>query len=129
GLSLDVHVDVDSGTMRSEAQSRLLLPDRRGSELAARAAGRAPALLQLPDPLAHLDSRGLPGSLPALPASAADRIQGPQVGLLRPGFVRRGMGPLLRADDGGSRLPARRAGEIGRASCRERVWQAEGEMC
>src|SRR5207237_2145379 len=105
-LTLDVRGRHDAGTIRSEAQSRLLLPDRRGSELAARAAGRAPALLQLPDPLAHLDSRGLPGSLPALPASAAGRIQGPQVGLLRPGFGRRGMGSLLRADDGGSRLPA-----------------------
>ena len=47
------------GPVREQADARLLLPDRRRSVVAGRAAGRAPARLQLPDALVDLDSRGL----------------------------------------------------------------------
>ena len=42
-LPVDVCVDVDAGPVRNEAKPRVLLPDRRRSQLAARAPGRAPA--------------------------------------------------------------------------------------
>src|SRR2546425_7120738 len=99
-LPLDVRIDVDARSVRDQAEPRVLLPDRRRPQLAARAAGRTPSLLQLPYPVAHLDPRGLSGPLPALPASAAGRIEGPQVDLLRARLVCRRVGALLRADDG-----------------------------
>ena len=74
--------------------------------VAARAAGRAPARLQLPDALVDLDSRGLPGPLPALPAPAPRRVEGAQVDHVRPGVVRRRLGALLRADDDRGRASA-----------------------
>ena len=55
----------------------------------------------------HLDARGLSRALPALPAPAPGRVEGAQVDVLRAGLVRRRLGALLRADDGGSRVPAR----------------------
>ena len=67
------------GPVREQAEPRLLLPDRRRSRLAARAPEGAHARLQRPDAVEHLDSRGLSGPLPALPASAAGRVEGPQV--------------------------------------------------
>ena len=69
-LSLVVRQHVDAGPVREQADARLLLPDRRRSVVAGRAPGRAPARLQLPDAVVDLDSRGLPGTLPALPAPA-----------------------------------------------------------
>jgi hypothetical protein len=38
----------------------------------------------IPDALEHLDSRGVSRPLPALPASASRRVEGPQVDALRP---------------------------------------------
>ena len=48
-----------------------------------------------------------PGPLPALPAPAPGRIEGAQVDPVRAGVVRRRLGALLRADDGGGRLRPR----------------------
>ena len=87
------------GPFESEADGRLLLPHRRRPLVAAGTAGRAPARLQLPDALVDLDPRGVPGSLPALPAPAADRVEDAQVDHVRAGVVRRRVGALLRADD------------------------------
>ena len=98
-LSLVVREHVDAGPVREQADARVLLPDRRRSVVAARAAGGVPARLQLPDALVDLDSRGLSGPLPALPASAPGRIEGAQVDPVRAGVVRRRVGALLRADD------------------------------
>ena len=70
---------VDAGPVRDQADARLLLPDRRRPVVAGRAAGRAPARLQLRDALVDLDPRGLPGPLPALPAPAAGRVEAAEV--------------------------------------------------
>ena len=75
--------------------------------VAGGAAGRAPARLQLPDALVHLDSRGVPGPLPALSAPAPGRVEGAQVDHVRAGVVRRRLGALLRADDDRGRLRPR----------------------
>src|SRR6185503_18311402 len=91
-LSLDVCVDVDTRPVRGQAKPRLLLPDRCGPELAAGAAGRAPAVFQFPDALAYLHSRGLSRAFSAVPASAAGRLQGAQIDLLCAGLVRRRVG-------------------------------------
>ena len=98
-LPLGVCEHVDAGAVREQAESRVLLPDRRRPRMAARAAEGAHARLQRPDALEHLDPRGVPGSLPALPASAAGRVEGAEVDALRAGVVRRRLGALLRADD------------------------------
>ena len=103
-LSLVVRQHVDARAVREQADARLLLPDRRRSVVAARAPGRAPARLQLPDAVVDLDSRGLPGPLPALPAPAPRRIEGAQVDPVRAGVVRRRLGALLRADDDRGRV-------------------------
>jgi hypothetical protein len=98
---------VDAGPVRITAAACLLLPDRHRALVAGRAPAGAPARLQLRCALGHLDSRGLPGALPALPAPAADPVEAPQVDPLLVDRVRRGLGALLRADDGGGGLPAR----------------------
>src|SRR5881398_2864228 len=90
---------VDAGSVRDEADARVLLPHRRRSVMAAGSPGRAPARLQLPDALVDLDSRGLSRPLPALSAPAACRVEGAQVDPLRAGVIRRRLGALLRADD------------------------------
>ena len=99
------------GPFESQAEPRVLLPDRRRPVVAAGAPGRAPARLQRADAVVDLDPRGLPGPLPALPAPAARRVQGPQVDPVRAGVVRRGVGALLRADDDRGRV--RQAGSDG----------------
>ena len=58
------------GPFETRASARDVLPDRRRSVVAARQADRAPARLQCPDALDHLDPRGVPRPLPALPAPA-----------------------------------------------------------
>src|SRR5207244_186426 len=98
-LPLDVRIDVDAGAVRNQAKPRVLLPDRRGAILAARAPAGTHAVVQLSDPLEHLDPRGLPRTLPALPAPAAGGIKGEEVDLLRARIGRRRVGALLRADD------------------------------
>src|SRR4030095_6555701 len=55
-LPLDVCLDVDTRPVRGHTQPRVRLPPRWRRKLAAGASGRAPAVLQLPDALAHLDS-------------------------------------------------------------------------
>ena len=70
----------------------------------ARAAGRAPARLQLRHALVHLDPRGVSRPLPAVPAPAPGGVEGAQVDLLRAGDLRRRLGALLRADDAGGGL-------------------------
>ena len=97
-----------SGPFESKSDARLLLPHRRRSGVAARAAGRAPARLQLPDALVDLDPRGLSGPFPALPAPTPGRVEGAQIHPLRAGVVRRRLGALLRADDGRGRVRPRR---------------------
>jgi hypothetical protein len=71
-LSLGVCQHVDAGAVREAKPSRAYyyltdVPPR----LVARAAEGAPARLQHPDAVDHLDPRGLPGPLPALPALCA----------------------------------------------------------
>jgi hypothetical protein len=48
-----------------------------------------------------------PGQLPALPSSSSGCFKGAEVDAVRSSIVRRGLGALLRAHDGGSRLPPR----------------------
>ena len=67
------------GPFETQAEPRVLLPHRRRPLLAAGSAERAPARLQLPDALDHLDARGVSRPLPALPAPAAGRLEGAQV--------------------------------------------------
>ena len=96
------------GPVREQAEPRVLLPHRRGPLVAAGAPGRAHAGLQLPDALEHFDPRGVSRPLPPLPAPAPGGVEGAQVAVLRADVVCRRMGALLRADDGGGRLQARR---------------------
>ena len=106
-LPVGVCEHVDARALREQTQSRLLLPDRRRSQLVGGSSEGTPSRLQHSDALEHLDSRGVSRPFPALPASAPGGIEGAQVHALRTGVVRRGVGALLRADDGGSRLPPR----------------------
>ena len=69
-LPLDVRQHVDAGPVRNASDPRLLLHHRCGSRLAGRAAGRAPARLQLRRAVGDLHPRGLPRPLPPLPAPA-----------------------------------------------------------
>ena len=50
-----------------------------------------------------------PGALPPLPAPAPRRVEGAQVDPVRAGVVRRRLGALLRADDGGGGLRPERS--------------------
>ena len=84
-LPVGVREHVDAGAVRDQAKPRLLLPDRSRSRLAVRPAEGAHAGFQHPDALEHLDSRGVSRPLPALPASAPRRVEGPQVDALRAG--------------------------------------------
>ena len=107
-LPLVVCQHVDAGSVRDARVTRGLLPDRRRSVVAARSPARAPARLQHPDALEHLDPRGVPRALSALSAPAQDRVEGAALDAVRAGVVSRRLGALLRADDGRGRLrPAR----------------------
>ena len=68
--------------------------------VAGRAAGRAPARLQLRRAVVDLDPRGVPRPLPALSAPAPGRLEAAQVDPVLVDRVRRRLGALLRADDG-----------------------------
>ena len=120
-LPVVVREHVDARALRSESDPRLLLPDGRRSLVAARTPARISARLQPPDAVVDLDSRGVPGALPPLPASAPRRVQGSQVDDVRGGVVCRRVGALLRRDDDRGRLraaaaqhQARPAGRIAR---------------
>ncbi len=116
-LPLVVREHVDARARSRPSRSRaILLPDRRRPVVVRRAAGRAPARLQLPDALVDLDARGLPRPLPALPAPAAGRVEGAQVDHVRAGVVRGRLGALLRADDGRGRASAAATTRSGSAS-------------
>ncbi len=108
------------GPVRNQADARLLLPDRRRPVVAGGSPARIPARLQLPDVVVDLDPRGLPRSLPALPAPAKGRVEGAQVDHVRAGVVRGRLGTLLRADDDRGRLRAsgseHQAGTAGRVA-------------
>ena len=105
---MGVREHVDAGTVRKQAEPRLLLPDRRRSRWPPERQKEHLRDFNIPTLWNISIHEVYPGPLPALPAPAAGGVEGPQVDALRAGVVRRRLGALLRADDGRSGIPARR---------------------
>ena len=115
-LSMGVCEHVDAGAIRDQAEPRVLLPDRCPSLMVSGPTEGAPERFQHPNAVEYLDSRGLPWTLPAFPAPETGGVEGSQVNALCSCVLRRRMGALLRAHDGGSGIPSRR--------CDDRAWPA-----